>query len=559
MSTKKRYGIGVCAGVVALALALAGPWRQAVWAELGLSNVIHVEIFNPEGVELLIYTPDGDIPDRLEVGVASIVEPEPLRGDSLDIDDIDSVVTALGGELVPESAEIVDELFEVEATLVNQFGDDMEYLAVVDLTELEFETVTRGVLPAVIAEDVIRTVAIVDGYYTGSRDVSDIVEGDAINVAVEIRDAAEIDQDGNGFPNATALLMSGGYILYGNNGVITIVVDLDSLSRGVTEVTVDHYYESQFGPVLVSIESPTLDALQLADDSFDAFNVARLVITISEDASDLIDTPSGFNPVAEFDLVDSSDDPLPAPQNLFVRAVIAVTSAVRGAAIPDWTFVGDLPGGLELIGELSGPGVAELLEDGVDVDAYSYSVTMAQDDDDITAESDDSSEWAEADEVQVTNQNTEDDEDDSRDAVQADDGDDTIRATFSLGSAIFGSNATPRVGGGGGGGGGSGCFIATAAYGTPLAKEIQSLRDVRDAYMLETALGAAFADAYYRVSPPIARMIAEYPAIKTVVRAALIPVVTISGWIITSPGAVGAGAAAMLLLMLAGLWRKRRA
>lgn len=562
MSTRKRFGIGVCAAAIAVAITAAvGPWRQAVWAELGLSNIIHVEIFNPEGIDLLIYTPDADVPDQLEVGVSSLVEPQALRGDDgLDIDDIDSVVTALGGELDPESAEITDELFEVEATLVNEFGDDLEYLAVVDLTELEFETVTRG-SPGSFASDVIRTVAIVNGYYGGSRDISDIVEGDAIDVAVEIRDAAEIDNDGNGFPDATALLNNSGFILYGNNGMVTIVVDISTVVRGVTETVVDHYYESQFGPVLVSVESPTLEALQLASPSFDVFNVGRLIISIAEDASDLIDSPSGFDPVSDFELVDDDDEPLPAPENLFVRAVIAVTSTTRGASAPNWTFVGDLPGGLELIGELSGPGLAEVLEDGVDVDAYSYSITMTQDDgeEDIEAESDDSSEWDEADEVQVSNQNTADDEDDSRDAIEADDGDDTVRATFSLGSAIFGSNVTPRVGSGGGGSDGSGCFIATAAYGTPMAREIQSLRDVRDAYMMNTALGAAFADAYYRISPPIARAVSEYPAAKTVVRAVLAPVVAVSGWTMAAPGAVAAGALALLLGLAFGVRRIRRA
>lgn len=545
MFTKRRVGMGVCAGVAALALAVTvGPLRS-VWADLGISGVINVEITDPEGFELNVFAPDADVPDRLEVGISSVVRPEADRG-GLSVDDIDSVSTVLGGEL-DDAGVITDELDDTEATLVNESGSTSEYVAVLDLTNLDYENISRGDITGLIAEDVIRTVAIVDGYYE-SRDVRDIVEADEIDVAVQIRDSADIDEDGNGLPDASALLDNDNFILIGANGTITIVSNLDLSGRGVTEAVVDHYYESQFGPVLVTVESPTLEALQLADNSFDAFDTARLIITISEDSSDLVDEPSSFSPVADFDLVDGDDEPLPAPENLFVRVVIAVTDASRGT-IPDWTFVGDLPGGLELIGELSGPGIAENLEDGTDVDAYSYTITMVQDDEEITAESDDDSEWAEADEITVSNQDSADDEDDSRDAVEADDGDDTVRATFLFGSAIFGSNVTPRVGGGGGGGGSSGCFIATAAYGTPMAKEIQALRDVRDTYLIDTALGSAFVDAYYRISPPIARMVSESPAAKTAVRVALTPVVTVSEWSMEAPGLVGMGA---LMVLLAG-------
>jgi len=73
-----------------------------------------------------------------------------------------------------------------------------------------------------------------------------------------------------------------------------------------------------------------------------------------------------------------------------------------------------------------------------------------------------------------------------------------------------------------------GCFIATAAYGTPMAEEIQILREFRDEYLLTNPLGQALTDLYYRVSPPIAEFITEHPSLKPIVRAGLLPVVAMS-------------------------------
>jgi len=55
----------------------------------------------------------------------------------------------------------------------------------------------------------------------------------------------------------------------------------------------------------------------------------------------------------------------------------------------------------------------------------------------------------------------------------------------------------------GDGGGGGGCLIASAAYGTPLANELQTIRNMRDTYMLNTIVGTMLSDTYYRLSPKL--------------------------------------------------------
>jgi hypothetical protein len=71
----------------------------------------------------------------------------------------------------------------------------------------------------------------------------------------------------------------------------------------------------------------------------------------------------------------------------------------------------------------------------------------------------------------------------------------------------------------------SGCFIATAAYGGPMAAKVQLLRAVRDRARDRSALAAAAADLYARSSPPVADVLRAAEAGRAVVRAVLSPVV----------------------------------
>jgi hypothetical protein len=78
---------------------------------------------------------------------------------------------------------------------------------------------------------------------------------------------------------------------------------------------------------------------------------------------------------------------------------------------------------------------------------------------------------------------------------------------------------------------GGGCFIATAAYGTDTAEELDILREFRDAVLLSNSLGAEFVSLYYKTSPPIADFISQQEILRTAVRAGFIdPIVKILTW-----------------------------
>ena len=77
---------------------------------------------------------------------------------------------------------------------------------------------------------------------------------------------------------------------------------------------------------------------------------------------------------------------------------------------------------------------------------------------------------------------------------------------------------------------GGGCLIATAAYGSELAPQVQLLREIRDNQLMNTESGSAFMstfnEAYYSFSPIIADMERESPVFKEIVKAGLTPMLS---------------------------------
>jgi hypothetical protein len=76
-----------------------------------------------------------------------------------------------------------------------------------------------------------------------------------------------------------------------------------------------------------------------------------------------------------------------------------------------------------------------------------------------------------------------------------------------------------------GGGGSRGCFIATAAFGSHMAKEVNILRQFRDRYLLTNSIGRIFVASYYKLSPRFAEYIKGHVLIAKVIRVVLYPVV----------------------------------
>jgi hypothetical protein len=77
---------------------------------------------------------------------------------------------------------------------------------------------------------------------------------------------------------------------------------------------------------------------------------------------------------------------------------------------------------------------------------------------------------------------------------------------------------------------GGGCLIATAAYGSELAPQVQFLREIRDNTVLSTSSGSAFMTGfnqlYYSFSPTVADLEREHPLFQDLVRSFITPMIS---------------------------------
>ena len=99
-------------------------------------------------------------------------------------------------------------------------------------------------------------------------------------------------------------------------------------------------------------------------------------------------------------------------------------------------------------------------------------------------------------------------------------------STFSKNVSTESAKETTSVKSGNGGG----CLIATAAYGSELAPQVQQLRELRDNQLLQTESGSAFMSSfnemYYSFSPTIADYERENPMFKEAVKLTITPMLS---------------------------------
>lgn len=94
------------------------------------------------------------------------------------------------------------------------------------------------------------------------------------------------------------------------------------------------------------------------------------------------------------------------------------------------------------------------------------------------------------------------------------------------------------------------CFIATAAYGSPLDPHVKILRKFRDKHLLTNKLGRRFVHIYYSYSPAVADYISKHDTLKVITRFTLLPIIGLS-WVILKLGTIAT--LTMMMIFAVGL------
>jgi hypothetical protein len=101
-----------------------------------------------------------------------------------------------------------------------------------------------------------------------------------------------------------------------------------------------------------------------------------------------------------------------------------------------------------------------------------------------------------------------------------------------------------------------GCFIATAAFGSNMDRNVKILTEFKDKRLVTNPIGRGILHAYHKFSPPVASYLHKHPFTRAVVRYALVPITGIAYVsLYIHPLAL---LFAFILLLLTGIYCARR-
>ncbi|RME16569.1 MAG: hypothetical protein D6797_04225 [Bdellovibrio sp.] len=101
------------------------------------------------------------------------------------------------------------------------------------------------------------------------------------------------------------------------------------------------------------------------------------------------------------------------------------------------------------------------------------------------------------------------------------------------------------------------CFVATAAFGSPLSKKVNDFRLFRDRYLMPSDLGKKMVHLYYKYSPPLAHWIAQSDLRRLATRIFLWPLWTLVWLTLYINPLVTLLLLGTILLIFINVWRRK--